>query len=81
MSGLHKHDPVPREKMDKVSPEHTICEVLREIYHMTNDENIKYKCRVATAMAKAMSRRLTELNSDWSNNFFGKNPNIIGKSE
>lgn len=37
---------------------HTICETIREIYMATDDEDIKYKCRLATAMAKAMQDRL-----------------------
>jgi len=77
MSGLHKHEPVPREKMEKASPQYTICEVLREIYRLTDDEDIRYRCRVATAMAKAMNRRLCELNSEWSDNFFERNPNLV----
>jgi hypothetical protein len=36
----------------------TICQVLREIYHMTEDEVIRYKCRVAVTMAKRMAGKL-----------------------
>lgn len=39
---------------------HTVCETIREIYRMTNDEEIKYKCRVAMAMTKKMHEKLKE---------------------
>lgn len=58
------YDPVSPEVMEYISPNNTICETLREIYNATTDENIKYKCRVATAMAKAMMKRLAELQPD-----------------
>jgi len=36
----------------------TICEKLREIYRMTDNEEIKLKCREAMAMAKRMQEAL-----------------------
>ncbi len=36
----------------------TICAVLVDIYNLTNDSKIKFKCRLATAMAKSMSNKL-----------------------
>lgn len=57
---LRKHEPVSEESMNHVSPRYTICETLRSIYHSTADESIRLKCRTATAMAKAMTARLTE---------------------
>ena len=52
--------PVPERKMlkDRYAGHHTICEVLREIYLASNDEDIKLKTRVAMAMAKKMHNRL-----------------------
>ena len=44
---------------------HTICETLREIWRITKDEEIKYKCRMAMAYAKKMNAKLkyySELN-------------------
>ena len=38
----------------------TICRELREIYQLTSDEEIKYKLRVAAAMAKAMRNALVK---------------------
>jgi len=36
----------------------TICQVLREIYQASDDEQVQLKCRVAMAMAKKMHERL-----------------------
>ena len=55
---LRKHEPVPVEVMDQESAICTICETLRQIYHKTHNDEIKTLCRVATSMAKSMSKRL-----------------------
>lgn len=36
----------------------TICEKLREIYMLTDNEEIKLKCRIAMNMSKSMHERL-----------------------
>jgi len=36
----------------------TICQVLRDIYHSTDRNDIRLKCRVAVAMARAMHEKL-----------------------
>jgi hypothetical protein len=36
----------------------TICQVLREIYHLTDDKGIKYRCRISVTMAKRMAGKL-----------------------
>jgi hypothetical protein len=54
-------EPWPVERMGKEeidSTEDLICGVLRSIYHATNDEAIKLKCRIATTMARKMSDKL-----------------------
>jgi hypothetical protein len=38
----------------------TICQYLRDIYHMTDDEEIRFKLRVAMSMAKSMDKQLRE---------------------
>lgn len=38
----------------------TVCEKLREIYMLTDNEEIKMKCRIAMAMTKKMHQRLKE---------------------
>lgn len=55
-----RHQPVSVEKMmnEKYAGHHTICETLREIFLITEDEEIKLKCRLATSMAKSMHRKL-----------------------
>ena len=37
---------------------YTICQYLRDIYHLTDNEDIRMKCRVGMAMTKAMNSRL-----------------------
>jgi hypothetical protein len=37
---------------------HTVCQTLRDIYHSTSDHDIRIKCRLAMAMAKAMNEKL-----------------------
>lgn len=53
-------NPVPVELMDVTRYEghFSICQKLRDIYHMTDDEEIKLTCRIAMAMAKAMQNKL-----------------------
>jgi hypothetical protein len=55
-----RHDPVPESMMDRSKYEghHSICQTLRDIYHLTDDENIRLKCRIAMSMAKSMHKRL-----------------------
>lgn len=55
-----RREPVPEKEMDKERYEghHTICQTLRDIYHLTDNEDIKLKCRLAMAMGKAMHEKL-----------------------
>lgn len=55
-----RRKPVPEREMLKTRWEghHTICQTLRDLYQMTDDEEIKEKLRLAMAMAKAMHQRL-----------------------
>jgi len=57
-----KHKPVPERKMHRNSTEghDTICQYLRDIYNMTNNSEIKMKCRIGMAMTKAMHEKLKE---------------------
>jgi hypothetical protein len=54
------HEPVDLAEMDKhrYDGHHSICQQLRDIYHMTDNEPIRQKARVAMSMAKAMHERL-----------------------
>ena len=53
-------EPVAEKKMRRrrYQSHHTICQVLREIYALADSEEVKYKSRVAMAMAKKMHERL-----------------------
>lgn len=55
-------DPVPVSEMDRGRYEghHSICQTLRDMYHMTEDEAIRLKLRLAMAMAKAMNQKLQD---------------------
>jgi hypothetical protein len=71
--------------MEHISPNETICETIRQAYHLigqANDEAIfdigklgeaQFKLREATAMAKAMTAKLTEYKRNWQEGFFDEN--------
>ncbi len=42
----------------KYEGHNTICQKIREVYHLTQDEEIKYRCREMLSMSKAMHNRL-----------------------
>lgn len=59
----YKHrDPVPESEMelDRYEGHHSICQTLRDIYHMTEDPEIRIKLRLCVAFAKAMQGKLKE---------------------
>jgi len=55
-----KIDPVDERRMrrQKYKGHNTICQELRDIYVMSTDETVRFKCRMAMAMAKKMHERL-----------------------
>ena len=57
---MRRHHPVPVSKMVKTryAGHHTICQFLRDIYAMTNNEDIKLKCRIGMSMTKSMHEKL-----------------------
>ena len=57
---LPVREPIRESYMDmkRFEGHHSICQTLRDIYHMTDDEKLKLKCRVAMAMTKAMHEKL-----------------------
>lgn len=68
---LHKHEPVSESDMDVSTDKgYTICQVLRDIYHRTESKEIKLKLRVATAMAKAMAKKLSGYKEEWEKEFY-----------
>lgn len=57
-----KVEPISIEKMLKTCyhGHNSICQTLRDIFIMTDSEEIKIKCRTAMAMAKKMHNKLKE---------------------
>ena len=57
---MRRHEPVSEKKMlrKRYDGHHTICQMLRDIYSLTEDEDIKLKCRIAMSMAKSMHEKL-----------------------
>lgn len=55
-----RRQPVDESEMenDRWKGHHTVCETLREIYNMTDNSEIRFKCRLAMAMTKAMNAKL-----------------------
>jgi len=65
ISEMKVGEPVPESFMDQENKINTICETLRQIYHLTDNEEIKLKCRVAMTMAKKMAFKLSAYKWDW----------------
>jgi len=63
--------------MSWISPNDTICETIRGIYNLSDNPEIRLKCRIATAMAKAMTAKLIEYKENWADGFFDKNDDFI----
>ncbi len=57
---LKDREPAPLWEMDRERWEghHSICQTIRDIYHLTDNEELRLKCRVAMAMTKAMHEKL-----------------------
>lgn len=55
-----RREPVPESEMDRTRYEghHSVCQALRDIYHMTDNPDIRLKLRLAMAMTKAMNDKL-----------------------
>jgi hypothetical protein len=59
----YKHrEPVPERVMDRkiYEGENTLCQTIRDMYHMTSNQDIRLKCRLAMAMGKAMCEKLSK---------------------
>lgn len=63
----YKHrEPVPELEMASIEEmersryagHHSICQTIRDIWAMSDDEELREKCRLAVAMAKAMHEKL-----------------------
>jgi len=66
------YDPCPESLMlGEKYPRYVICEVLRQIYHLSSDEGIRLRARIAMTMAKRMNSKLKEYkvifdNTEWT---------------
>jgi hypothetical protein len=62
-------DPVPVSMMvnNEYLGHFSICQKLRDIYQMTENEEIKLNCRIAMAMAKNMQKKLKKYKDLMSN--------------
>lgn len=60
---------VPDSMMSDVSFHHgrrfTLCRAAREIFTMTNDPEIRERCRYISMLADAITRRLAEHEPEW----------------
>jgi hypothetical protein len=70
---MRKHKPCNENYMDKTFPSYTICQQLRELYHMTQNPEIKMGLRVAVSMAKAMQKKLQLYDKQWQKDFWDAN--------
>lgn len=43
----------------------TVCQILREVYHCTEDPLLRQKLRIASNMTKEMATKITEYEPDW----------------
>lgn len=57
-----RHLPVSERQMDRriYEGENTICQTIRDMYHLTDNPDIRLKCRLAMSMAKSMCIKLME---------------------
>ncbi|HUT63435.1 MAG TPA: hypothetical protein VMZ04_05710 [Anaerolineae bacterium] len=64
------HEPFPEDKMNKINKADTICATLRDIYNLTDNEEIKILSRIATTMAKKMNAKLERYKKNWDKGFW-----------
>ncbi len=62
MSPYKHHEPVDISEMDRsrYQGHHSICQKLRDIFHMTENEEIKIELRICMSMAKSMNSKLQD---------------------
>jgi hypothetical protein len=72
---LRSLKPETEERMDFISRRFTVCEVFRQIYKTTDNEEIKLNCRMGSSIAKLMAAELTFFKGKgWGQKFYPKNP-------
>ena len=48
----------------------TICRAAREIYHATNDQEVRRKCKYISMLAHAITERLKRHEPEWLRNIY-----------
>jgi hypothetical protein len=69
--------PIGRKYMHYKGIIYTPCEVLREIYQMTDDLEIKLRCRIVSRMVKVMAGKITKVDgAGWEQHFWPKKERV-----
>lgn len=63
---LEFDDPCPEDHMLGKNTGRFICHVLRQIYQVTNDPEVRLRARIATTMARKMIVKLEEHGVGWA---------------
>jgi hypothetical protein len=72
-----KYEPEEESRMSHVGYFLTPCEVLRQVYAMTDNPEIRMKLRIATSMCKSMATRLTTYEGKgWGKRVYPINPKL-----
>lgn len=72
-----KMKPIGEKYMFYSSKRYTLCQMLREIYQLTDDPEIRLKCRIASRMAKCMATMVTEYKGiGWEESFYPLRENV-----
>lgn len=66
------HEPISEEEMRKKVRVNTICSVLRRIWRLSKDEEVRILARTATTMAKKMGGKLEFYKRNWDKDFWEK---------
>jgi hypothetical protein len=65
--------PIDKKYMTFKGKIYTPCEVLREIYKLTDNPEIKLRCRIISRMVKVMAGKITEVDGvGWEQHFWPK---------
>lgn len=56
----------------------TICSTIQEIFLMSNDEEVKFRCRIVMRMSKSMHNKLVEYKRMVKNGIIGPDPSQRG---
>ena len=67
-----RYEPYAEALMDTENPKFTICEVIREIYKLSTDPEVKMRARIAMTMAKKMQMKLIKYNALEDNYYKGQ---------